>query len=70
MEKSVNTANNTSLFFVEHHKKKTSRDYSQWTQTAIYKQHKLQEKIIQGSLMQNKFEVNKLKQRAMMSQTM
>ena len=54
LEKSVNTANNTSLFFVENMKKQ-HRDFRMWVMTPIYEQHRIQEKILKDSMVQAAF---------------
>ena len=54
LEKSVNTANNTSMFYMNHYKKQ-HKDYDQWHLSQIYKQHQIQGQILKSSMIQNNF---------------
>jgi len=52
IEKSINAANNTSLFFGQSSKEQR-KNYSQWADTAIYEKHKQQEKMLKESHKKN-----------------
>ena len=54
-EKSVNTANNTSIFFTDNHNKE-GKGFNAWAYTPIYQQHKLQEQYIKRSQMYYNYE--------------
>ena len=41
IEKSVSTANNTSLYYMQHERKRNS--YTPWSQTKLYQKHLYQE---------------------------
>lgn len=52
LERSVNTANNNSLYFINNHRL-PQREYTQWTETELYRENTLQRQILEQSMLQN-----------------